>query len=175
MTLKKFTRIIILSIFVFSNLTLCLAQEKDSVFVRKGRVLIETGYSYSFLSGIVNGGSGLSILFDDGNSLTSIGFDGGYFVSEDFAIKAKFAILDGGFSSLKNIGLGFKHYLFGNAPIEIGASRLSGYGDAQYMGNISIGGSFRLAENINLEPTIGLVLQDDDSYMRFAFNFAMFL
>ena len=149
----------------------CYAQD-DNPFVRKNRILVETGYN--LVAGF-SSGTGLSILIDeDSNTITSLGFDGGYFVSEDFALKFRLGLLSSN-GSLTNFGVGGKYYIGGNVPIELVLGALSGGGDSEFLGNLSLGYAINVADNIALEPNIGLMTTGNGSIFEFGFTFAMFL
>lgn len=160
-----------LAILIFSLvLSLSLSAQSDADFVRKGRILVETGYN--IVAGF-EGGTGSSILFQDESTITSLGFNGGYFISEDFALKFGLGIISFG-GSLTNFSVGGKYYIAGKAPVEVGAGFITGGGDSQFLGSISIGYGIPLAKNINLEPKIG-VLVGDGAIGQFGINFALFL
>ena len=65
--------------FCFLSFNQNAISQEDQPFVRKGKFLIESGYN--IVSGLTTG-TGISILSDEGLTLSSIGFDGGYFTSE---------------------------------------------------------------------------------------------
>ena len=147
------------------------AQSDSNGFSKKGRVLIETGYN--LVAGF-SGGTGISLLVDDdGESITSLGFDGGYFISENFALKFKLGLLSS-FGALTNFSVGGKYYIGGKVPVEFGAGLLSGGGNSDFLGNISIGYAINLADNITFEPNIGALISNG-SLIEFGLSFSMFL
>lgn len=159
---------------LFANATV-VAQ--DTGFVnRADKVLLETGYS--FLSGLSGGGSGFNLIVSDGATLTTIGIDGGYFFTDNLAVRGRFGILsagiDGESSSVTNLALGAKYYLIGKIPFSADAGILTGGGTIATF-NLSGGFAIRLADNIALEPNIGIAHVDGSNAFRFAVNFAMFL
>ncbi len=165
--MKKFI-IIFLSLGIYCGMT---AQESSEIFNRKGRLLVETGYN--LIAGF-SSGSGLTVILDDdANTITSLGFDGGYFVSQNFALKAKLSLLASG-GSLSNFSIGGKYYIGGSVPLELGAGLLSGGNTSQFLGNVSIGYAINIADNIALEPNLGALISDG-SLLEFGLTFAMFL
>lgn len=161
-------------LFILSLLCACtfqLSSQDDTEFSRKGRMLIETGYS---LFAGFSGGTGLTVFSNDG-SITSLGFDGGYMLSHNFALKFKLGLLNVSGGNLTNIGVGGKYYFGGKVPLDIGLSTLSSGGNSSFLGNITLGYAIPVAENINLEPSIGALLGEDDGFLRFGLNFSMFL
>lgn len=164
----KYLIIVLFSLGVCSGIN---SQEDSETFNRKGRILIETGYN--LIAGF-SSGTGLSYILDsDENTITSLGFDGGYFVSDNFALKAKFSLLSSG-GSLTNFSVGGKYYIGGNVPLELGAGILSGGNASEFLGNISIGYAINIAENIALEPNLGALISNG-SILEFGLTFAMFL
>ena len=163
----------------FALILLCLslnfglqAQDDSDNFNRKGKILVETGYN--LIAGF-SSGTGLSLLVDDdGETFTSLGFDGGYFVSENFALKMKLSLLSS-FGSLTNFSVGGKYYAGGRVPIELGAGFLSSGGNSEFLANLSVGYAINLADNIALEPNIGGFTSGDGALLEFGLTFSMFL
>ena len=156
---------------LFIVCSLFTSQAQDDVFQRKGSILLETGYN--LIAGVFSG-SGASIFLQDGETVTSIGADMGYFLSEDFALKFKLSIISGN-GTLTNIGAGGKYYIGGVAPIEGSLGLLTGQGLDAFVGNVGIGYAAVLAPNIYLEPSIGLFVIDGDSAVNIRIMFAMIL
>ncbi len=148
-------------VFVLASLfciSFCQAQDtSDDTFNRKGRILLEHGY------GLISGfsqGSGLSILVDDdGESITSIGFDGGYFLSQDFALTFNLSVLSVEGGSINGYGAGGKYYAGGKVPISFGGQLFSIGGDSSFVTNLGVGYAFNLADNITLEPNISALVE----------------
>lgn len=153
-------------------IALTMNAQEENPFMRKNRVLVETGYN--LVAGF-SSGTGLSILVDeDSDSVTSLGFDGGYFLSENFALKFRLGLLSSN-GSLTNFGVGGKYYIGGKVPIQLVAGALSGSGDSEFMGNFTIGYAIGLADNVALEPNLGFIVTDNGALFEFGFTFAMFL
>lgn len=147
-------------------------QEEGDTFVRKGRFMIETGYN---LVGGFGTGTGLSILAAEGESITSLGFDGGYMLSENFALTFKLGLITGDGASLTNIGVGGKYYIAGKVPVSLSLATLSTGDDSTFLGNLSAGYAINLADNITLEPALGIITTSDDGLFEIGATFAMFL
>ncbi len=148
--------------------------ETTETFLRKGRILIETGYN--LVGGLpIGGGSGLTTISDGENSFSGIGFNGGYFVSQNFALKLNYSNLGDGGNSISSFGIGAKYYIAGKVPIDFSLGTFSGGGDSEGYGTLAIGYGVKLAENINLEPSLGFFGNSDDAITTFSLNFAMFL
>lgn len=146
-------------------------------FNRKGRVLIETGYN--LIGGIpIGGGTGLTNIADEDDSFSGLGFNGGYFFSQNFALKLSYTNLGDRGNSISSLAIGAKYYIAGKVPIEFSLGALkAGNGDSESVGysTLSVGYGFRLADNINLEPAIGVFAGEDDGIGTFTLNFSMFL
>ncbi len=82
-------KILLFSVFLLS---VSIYAQEATPFTKKGKFLIETGYN---IIGGLTSGTGISILSGLGGdgSITSLGFDGGTFLSENFALKLKFSLL----------------------------------------------------------------------------------
>jgi len=150
------------------------AQSSDEEgFQRKGRFLVETGYN---IVGGYNNSTGANVLLDvDGGSLTALGVDMGKMLTNNLALKFKLGILSGGGLSLTNFAGGIKYYVGGKVPIELTAGILDfGPSSSNFNANLKLGYAANLADNITLEPSIGLVVVDEAA-ISFGISFGMFL
>ncbi len=169
--MKKTIQVIIIGLTLGFISTAISAQ---SDFIRKGRVLIETGSSIT--NSLSNEGSGASVLFDGGTSVLELGVEGGYFIGENFALKTRLGILSAGGVSLTSFAGGVKYYIARVVPVELTLGSFSAEGIiGPLVTNASIGYGIRLADNINLEPSIGVLVIDAGASARIGLNFAMFL
>lgn len=174
--MKKRILLLCIGLIAFNAQAQKSTTDEDDVFVRKGRILIETGYD--ILGGFGFGsGTGISSYSDqDDNTISAIGIDGGYFLSENFALKLKYSSIGSNGNTLSSIGVGAKYYIIGKIPLDIGFSNLSGGGDSERLTSFTAGYAFRLADNITLEPSIGAIASEaDDAIGTFKIKFAMFL
>lgn len=131
-------------------------QNDEVIDSRKGKTIVETGYS--IFAGIIGGGtSGANFYTNDGESQLAIAFDGGYFISEDFALKGKVTLISGEGSTFGFIGVGPKYYIGGSFPIEfnIGSTFGDDFFADDFIGSASFGYAITLANNIYLEPAVG--------------------
>lgn len=132
------------------------AQSDEPINIRKGKTIVETGYS--LYAGIIgNGISGGTFLINDGDTQLSLAFDGGYFISEDFALKGKVSFITSDGNTLTFLGVGPKYYLGGVAPFELNVGKVFGddFFSDDFIGFASLGYAITLADNIYLEPAIG--------------------
>lgn len=180
--------LIILALFVLSAFTSHAQFEQGTTqnrsynneaptFSKKGKILLETGYS---LFGFFGGGTSFYLLSNEGESVSSFGVEGGYFVSESFAIKGLVnRVNTGRGNSLTTIGLMGKYYIANVAPMEVGIRSVSAGSDndSSTLLNFGIGYGIKLAPNIYLEPSLGVLTDTgfEDSLTSLKINFAMFL
>lgn len=136
------------------------AQSEETTFLKKGRWLVEQGTN-------ANG------LFNDG-SIFNINLDMGKFVTENFALKVKGSVFFGDAEGY-SIGLAAKNYFGGKLPFEIGAQ----YYDQseQFLFNANFGYASKLAQNVYLEPSFGIITNEDFNDVLFnpKITFAMIL
>lgn len=171
---------IILSLFLFSTISLFSQRETytEDLFTRKGRVLVETGYN--LIGGIGAGGTGFTSYSQNDETITSIGAEGGYFITEDLALKIAISAITANDNTLSSTAIGLKYYIIGKIPVDLTYGRLSNGDDSAGLGNFSVGYAVGLADNITLEPSIGLLFGDEDGIGedpvgKFSLKFAMFL
>lgn len=150
----------------------------NETFDRKGKILVETGYN--LIGGLpIGGGTGFTTLTDGDNTINGFGFNGGYFVSQNFALKFSYSTFGTDGSSISSYGVGTKYYIAGKVPIDFGLGIFSaGSGNnsgSDAYGSLTVGYGLSLANNINLEPALGLFADGDTMNVIFNLNFAMFL
>lgn len=170
--MKRITTVLV--VFLFSvNYSISQSSEEPT-FSRNGRFLIETGYN--IVGGINNStGANLQINFD-GGSVSALGADVGKFLSENFALKFKLGLLSGTGLSITTVTGGAKYYAGGKIPIELTAGIIdTGLDNPKFNGNFKFGYAARLADNITLEPSLGLTIIYDESAFVMGISFAMFL
>lgn len=146
----------------------------DEEFTRKGKILVETGYN--IVGGISNStGANLQLDFD-GGSITALGADMGIMLNNNFALKFKLGLLSANNLSITHITAGAKYYVGGRVPIELMAGILDGGpGSSNFSSSFKVGYAANLAENITLEPAIGLLILDDEAALSFGISFGLFL
>lgn len=136
------------------------AQSTETSFMKKGRWLVEQG-------------TNAEGLFNDGG-VFNVNIDMGKFVTENFAIKLKGYAFLGDVEGF-GIGLGLKNYFGGKLPVEVGFI----YNDnvEQVLFNANLGYAIKLAQNVYLEPSAGIIT--DEEFSDIVFNpkitFAMIL
>ena len=163
----------LLMLLLTANYAIAQSSEEGG-FVRKGKFLVETGYN---IVGGYNYSTGANVLFDfDGGTLTALGADVGLMLSNSMALKFKLGLLSGPGLSLTSISAGAKLYAGGVVPIELTAGLLDGGpGSSSFTANLKVGYAARLAPNITLEPTVGMLILEDEGALNFGINFGLFL
>ncbi|MEM9820747.1 MAG: hypothetical protein AAF985_06730 [Bacteroidota bacterium] len=146
--------------FLFICLFSCslLQAQDDDLFSRKGKILLETGYN--LVAGVFPG-TGLSLVQSDGQTITSLAADMGYFLQENFALKFRLGVVSGGGATVTSIGAGGKYYIAGVVPVEATVGLYTGNGTDTFGANFSLGYAVGLAPNILLEPSFGAILGDE--------------
>ena len=148
---------------------------QEDTFIRKGKTMIETGFS---TLGIFGGGTGGSLITQEGETLGSFAIDAGHFVKEDFALTVNLSYFNTSGISFTSFAVGGKYYAGGNIPIKANAGLVTtsaGFGSSsEFLGRVSAGYAIELAQNINLEPSVGLLISDGSAVV-IGLSFAMFL
>ncbi len=150
-----------------------LAQSDDNGFVRDGRILVETGYN--LVAGLSTS-TGLTLFANSntGETVTTLGFNGGYFLTENFALKLNLGIITSDIS-LTSIRVGGKYYFKGVVPVETTIGILSSGDDFAALMDVNAGYALSIADNIALEPAIGAIFFEGGPVFKLAITFAMFL
>ena len=144
--------------------------QNDEDYSRDGKFFIETGYSVFANTGYSNG-SGFSHYNTDGGSITSIGFEAGKFVSQDLAFKLKMGLISSGGELLSLLG-GIKYYIAGVAPLDLGVGFLDSFGTI-FAYSATIGYAATLANNIYLEPSLGIAGFEESTALNIKLNFVL--
>lgn len=158
------------------------AQDDTNGQTSKGKWLIEANTGFGGGGGLyghsANTGFGLSSI--DGQTIWSIGAEGGYFVMDDLAVKAGLGYADFDGSSLFSYKLGAKYYISSMIPVQVdftGASVDGATEDPLWLG-LQGGYAIFLGENVSIEPGIryNLSLNDDftdEGIFEFRVGFAL--
>ena len=164
--------------FVLSCFFLSLGLSAQSGPV-KGNILVET--DYSIVSGIL-GGTGAGVISDNTRTSITLGFDGGYFVTNRTALLFRLGVFSpAGNNTLISLGVGGKYYLLDRIPISldfgmiVGENQEFSSSNTIFNGNLNVGYAIPLADNIFLEPNVGYSDVDGDGAITGGFRFAMFL
>lgn len=172
-TMKK-----ILLFVAFAVMGLVNVNAQDAL--SKGSVLIEanTGFGGGTLAHSANTGFGLVSV--DGETIWSIGAEGGYFIADDLAIKAGLGYSDSDFTSAFSYKLGAKYYAASKFPLQVdltGASWKDAEENPLWLG-LQGGYAWFVADNISIEPGLryNLSLNEDltdEGVFEFRIGFAL--
>lgn len=128
----------------------------------KGKWLIEANTGNAML-----GNTGFFLATSDGSTAYNIGFDGGYFIADDLALKAGLGYGDDGFdNSSFSYRLGAKYYVISMIPITLdltGASIKDAPENPLWLG-IGAGYAIFLGDNVSIEPGLRYNLSLNDNY-----------
>ncbi|GGI57773.1 hypothetical protein [Winogradskyella haliclonae] len=167
--------------FSFSN-----AQDEGGSATSEGTWLIEANTGNAML-----GSTSFMFASSDGTSQYNLGLDGGYFISDNLAIKAGLGF--GGISpdvgdsvSAFSYRLGAKYYLGGEFPIGVDLTGASGDGAENGAGETPLwlglqgGYAWFVADNIAIEPGLRYNLSlnedfSDEGVFQFNIGFTLFL
>ena len=117
--MKKITILVFTFLLVFA----AYAQDEETQInsaTKKGNILFEVGTSVFGENTIKQGNStGFSLFSSDGTTVFSIGAEGGYFITDNTALKLGFGFTDLDQTDFLTYKFGFKHYAGGNIPIQL--------------------------------------------------------
>jgi len=131
--------------------------------IEQGRIQIETGFS-PFTEGLQRGSTtGLALFSVNGTTLWSVGFEGGYFIQENLALKAGFGYIDFDSEGSFSYKIGAKYYVVGVVPLQLditGATREDiEFGGLEFENpdplwlGLQAGYAIFLTDNISFEPS----------------------
>ena len=117
------------------------------------------------------GNTSFSLISIDGSTLWSIGFEGGYFVIDDLALKVGLGYtgFDGG-DGVFTYKIGGKYYVGGQFPLGVDYTGTSVDGESASWIGLQGGYAWFVADNISIEPTLRYNLTMDDMKAESAFQ-----
>jgi hypothetical protein len=141
------------------------AQSKNDGQTSKGKWLIEAN-----TGSWATGNTSFSLMTTDGNTSWSVGLDGGYFISDDLAIKAGFGYSDSGASDIFTYKVGAKYYVGSQFPIGADFTGISNDNfDATWIG-LQGGYAWFVGKNVSIEPAIRYNITLDEAKADSAFQ-----
>ena len=174
--MKKF----LLTIAMIATGLVANAQESNGQ-TEKGKWLIEanTGFGGGGIFGhAANTGFGLTSF--DGETIWSIGAEGGYFVMDDLAVKVGLGYTDSDAVSVFSYKVGAKYYAMSKIPVQIdltGTSVKDADENPMWLG-LQGGYAFFLGDMVSIEPGLryNISLNDkvtDEGLLEFRVGFAL--
>lgn len=153
------TALAVLGLLVTSN-----AQDDGNPTI-EGTWLVEVNTGFG--SGAAHGAStGFGLSSTDGSTIWSMGFEGGYFVIDDLALKAGLGYTDFDGSSLFSYKFGAKYYINSQIPVQLdltGASIKDAAENPLWVG-IQGGYAVFLNEYVSIEPGLRYNISLNDQF-----------
>lgn len=163
--MKKFLLFITLCLLTL-NVTAQDSSENDGNALKKGSWVIEAN-----TGSWATGNTAFSLISIDGSTLWSIGFEGGYFIMDDFAIKAGLGYTDADLGDgVFTYKIGGKYYVAGQFPLGVDFTGTSVDGESASWVGLQGGYAWFVADNISIEPTLRYNLTLDDMKAESAFQ-----
>ena len=154
--MKILNRYFLLVLFFTLINTLTVAQDQT----QSGTVFFEAGTSQFGDIGKKNPNTSFILLSSEGSTIYAVGVEGGYFISDNFALKGGLGFTNLDYSSYFAYKIGIKYYLGGQFPVQVdltGATRPNPGGietpEPFWMG-IQGGYAFYLNDNVSFEPAL---------------------
>jgi hypothetical protein len=141
--------------------------QKNNGQTEKGKFLIELKTKVGgFGNSLTN--TSFSFFNSDGHSAWSAGFEGGYFVADNFALKAGFGYTDsslGGATFAYKIGA--KYYLKGKIPFELdlSGSNVDFLVDKPILLGVGGGYAFFIGDKLSIEPKVSYSIPLNNKYV----------
>lgn len=177
---------IIFAVFAVFAFAIGNAQDDDSGATSSGSFLIEANTGNAMV-----GSTSFMFASSDGSTSYNFGFDGGYFVMDDFAIKLGlgFGGVDfdgGGSASSFSYRLGAKYYVAGQFPFTLDLTGATGdavenaTGDTPFWLGLGGGYAWFIADNVAVEPGLryNISLNEDftdEGIFQFNIGFTIFV
>ncbi|WP_047414292.1 hypothetical protein [Cellulophaga sp. Hel_I_12] len=165
----------VLLIAAFAFVSFGVQAQDEAGQTDKGSWLIEANTGFGPVGG---GNTSFALQSVDGNTIWSIGAEGGYFVADDLAIKVGLGYADAGFQ-IFNYKIGAKYYISSMIPVQVdftGAS-IDGIDDNPSFLGLQGGYAIFLGQNVSIEPGLRYNFSLDDqiaeSSLQFNIGFAL--
>jgi hypothetical protein len=177
--MKNFILCFVLLFFGFN----ATAQDEDSGnATSNGKWLIEANTGFGGGEGLFghSAHTGFGLTSIDGETIWSIGFEGGYFVMDNLAVKAGLGYTDFDGISIFSYKLGAKYYISGIIPVQLDITGAS-YDDVDenplWLG-LQGGYAIFIGDNVSVEPGLryNLSLNEDftdEGIFEFRIGFAL--
>ena len=163
--MKKLLLIIAVVLFSY-NVTAQDTDDSTSNALSKGSWVIEAN-----TGSWATGNTAFSLISIDGSTLWSIGFEGGYFFMDNFAIKAGLGYTDADLGDgVFTYKIGGKYYAAGQIPLGVDFTGTSVDGESASWIGLQGGYAWFVADNISIEPTLRYNLTLDEEKAESAFQ-----
>jgi hypothetical protein len=120
------------------------------------------------------GNTMFSLASSNGTTTWSLGFDGGYFISDNFAIKGGLGYADLGLLDGLNYKIGAEYYLNGTFPVSVDFTG-SSMTEMNWLG-LQAGYAWFLSDHVSVKPALryNLGLDDQDGLFQAVIGFALY-
>lgn len=160
--MKKF---LVTATFVLGALLTANAQTTSNPALSEGSWLVEANTNFG--SGHASH-TGFSLRSNDDNTVWNIGFEGGYFIMDDLALKAGLGYGDSDLSDGRfSYKVGMKYYIESQFPVQIDVNGSSGDNFSPLFVGFQGGYAWFVADNISLEPGVRYDLDINDDADNF--------
>ncbi|MFN3137867.1 MAG: hypothetical protein ACE37L_09285 [Allomuricauda sp.] len=157
---------IVFVLFAVVGLSAFAQDDNGSSALSKGSWIIEAN-----TGSWTTGNTSFSLVSSDGFTAYSVGMEGGYFVSDNLAIKAGLGYSGGdGLLDSFNYKVGAKYYIIGQIPVGIDFTGTSIDGDGASWVGVQGGYAWFVANNVSIEPTLRYNATLDDLKAESAFQ-----
>jgi len=163
LNLTKMKKLMLMAAFAVFGLSTVNAQdEHDHGPIQKGKWLIEIN-----TGSWTTGSTAFSLTSRDGETIWSVGAEGGYFVIDNLAVKAGFGFQDHGGANSFSYKLGAKYYIANKFPVGVDYTGVSYSED--YLGNPSFVGveggyAWFITPKVSIEPKVRYNVSMDDTF-----------
>ncbi|MEO2060715.1 MAG: hypothetical protein ABGW76_11625 [Mesonia sp.] len=167
-----YEKIVLIAAIAVCGMFSANAQE-ESGQTSKGKWLVEANTNFGAAHAA---NTGISFYSVNGNTSYSVGFEGGYFVMDNLAIKAGLGYQgsdsDAPGSSSFSYKVGGKYYILGNIPVQLdysGASIKDYDENPSYLG-FQAGYALFLGEKVSVEPGLRYNMSMNDDFYESVFQ-----
>jgi len=147
--MKKF---LVTATFILGAIVATNAQSTSNPALSEGSWLVEANTNFGRAH---TSHTGFSLFTTDDNTVWSIGFEGGYFIMDDLALKAGLGYGDSDLSDGRfSYKLGAKYYIESQFPVQVDLNGSTGSDFSPLFLGLQGGYAWFVADNIALEPGV---------------------
>ncbi|MBZ0328375.1 MAG: hypothetical protein K8F54_12260 [Altibacter sp.] len=173
--MKKLLFMAALAVFGLSSNSYAQGDDSGGGQTDQGSWLIEANTGFGEAAG---GGTGIYLRSIDGTTAWNIGFDAGYFIIDDLALKGGLGYGDSGQDGVDGMfgwKFGAKYYIIGMIPVGADVNGASGNGFSPMWVGIQAGYAWFITDSVSVEPGLryGLGMNEDagdGDFNQFSFN-----
>lgn len=157
---------VVFVLFAVIGLSAFAQDANSSSALSKGSWIIEANTGT-----LTTGSTAFSLASTDGFTVYSVGMEGGYFLSDNLALKAGLGYVGGDdMDGQFNYKIGAKYYIIGQIPVGIDFTGTSIDGDGANWLGVQGGYAWFVANNVSIEPTLRYNVTLDEMKAQSAFQ-----